>query len=83
MLLYKSICAMGVLFTPSVSVCRQGKFGAVADLQHAQITNKEVYDFLSSSAAKYGIGFWRPGSGIIHQVCSAPLRWRRPPAMLV
>lgn len=47
---------------------RQGKFGAVADLQHAQITNKEVYDFLSSSAAKYGIGFWRPGSGIIHQI---------------
>ena len=47
---------------------RDGKFGAVADLQHAQITNKEVYDFLSTAGAKYGIGFWRPGSGIIHQV---------------
>ena len=30
--------------------------------------NKEVYDFLSSAGSKYGIGFWKPGSGIIHQV---------------
>jgi len=31
-------------------------------------SNKEVYDFLSSAGAKYNIGFWRPGSGIIHQI---------------
>ena len=42
--------------------------GAKADLEKAFTTNKEVYDFLSSSAARYGIGFWGPGSGIIHQV---------------
>ena len=48
--------------------CRENKFGGVADLKHAITTNKEVYDFLSSAGAKYGIGFWRPGSGIIHQV---------------
>ena len=35
-----------------------------------QDNNKEVYDFLASAAAKYGLGFWRPGSGIIHQVSS-------------
>jgi aconitate hydratase len=42
--------------------------GADADLEKANEVNKEVYDFLSSSAARYGIGFWGPGSGIIHQV---------------
>lgn len=42
--------------------------GAVADLQQANDTNKEVYDFLSSVSNKYGIDFWQPGSGIIHQV---------------
>ena len=43
----------------------------MADLAHAKTNNKEVYDFLSSSAAKYGMGFWHPGSGIIHQVSVA------------
>ncbi len=38
------------------------------DLQDAIITNKEVYDFLESVSNKYGIGFWEPGAGIIHQV---------------
>ncbi|NOQ25575.1 MAG: aconitate hydratase [Bacteroidales bacterium] len=38
------------------------------DLQEAIITNKEVYDFLESVSNKYGIGFWEPGGGIIHQV---------------
>ena len=38
------------------------------DLDHAIKVNKEVYDFLSSVSNKYGIGFWRPGGGIIHQV---------------
>ncbi|HEX7276254.1 MAG TPA: aconitase family protein, partial [Acidimicrobiales bacterium] len=42
--------------------------GAVADLLSAKENNREVYDFLSSISAKYGIGFWQPGSGIIHQV---------------
>src|SRR3990172_314820 len=42
--------------------------GADADLQKALEVNREVYDFLSSPAAKYGIGFWGPGSGIMHQV---------------
>lgn len=40
------------------------------DLKRAKDTNKEVYDFLASSASKYGVGFWKPGSGIIHQVCA-------------
>ena len=39
-----------------------------ADLQVAVTKNKEVYDFLASAAAKYGMGFWKPGSGIIHQI---------------
>jgi aconitate hydratase len=47
--------------------CRGNKYGGAADLEHAVKTNKEVYDFLSSAGAKYGIGFWKPGSGIIHQ----------------
>ncbi len=42
--------------------------GAVADKAHAMDVNKEVYDFLSSAAARYGMGFWKPGSGIIHQI---------------
>jgi aconitate hydratase len=41
---------------------------AESDLAEAKVTNKEVYDFLSSASAKYGIGFFKPGSGIIHQV---------------
>ena len=42
--------------------------GAKDDTNEAVIANKEVYDFIRSSAAKYGLGFWGPGSGIIHQV---------------
>jgi aconitate hydratase len=42
--------------------------GKEADLEAAEITNREIYDFLSTAALKYGIGFWGPGSGIIHQV---------------
>lgn len=42
--------------------------GAAADLKNALAYNREVYDFLSSAAMKYGVGFWGPGSGIIHQV---------------
>lgn len=47
---------------------RHGGFGGKADLEHAVVNNKEVYDFLSSAGSKYGMGFWRPGSGIIHQI---------------
>jgi len=46
----------------------QAKVGAEKDLATAEVTNKEVYDFLSSVSNKYGIGFWKPGAGIIHQV---------------
>jgi aconitate hydratase len=46
----------------------QAKEGAVADLATANDKNKEVYDFLASVSNKYGIGFWKPGAGIIHQV---------------
>ena len=42
--------------------------GAMADLARAQHQNQEVYNFLRTSASKYGIGFWGAGSGIIHQV---------------
>ena len=46
----------------------QASVGASADLGVALSQNKEVYDFLESVSAKYGIGFWKPGAGIIHQV---------------
>jgi aconitate hydratase len=46
----------------------QARVGADADLETAIDANAEVYDFLRSVSAKYGIGFWQPGSGIIHQV---------------
>ncbi len=44
------------------------KTGAKLDLRDANDVNREVYDFLRSVSAKYGVGFWGPGSGIIHQV---------------
>ena len=46
----------------------QAEVGAVTDLERAKDKNKEVYDFLSSVSNKYGLGFWKPGAGIIHQV---------------
>lgn len=46
----------------------QAKVGATEDLNTAKNVNKEVYDFLASVSNKYGIGFWKPGAGIIHQV---------------
>lgn len=42
--------------------------GADSDLKDAKDENKEIYDFLYSSSQKYNIGFWKPGSGIIHQI---------------
>eukprot|EP01124_Arcella_intermedia_P029405 TRINITY_DN61_c2_g1_i1.p1 TRINITY_DN61_c2_g1~~TRINITY_DN61_c2_g1_i1.p1 ORF type:complete len:785 (-),score=90.64 TRINITY_DN61_c2_g1_i1:25-2358(-) len=44
------------------------KVGATTDLNRAVEENKEVYNFLGSASAKYGLGFWKPGSGIIHQI---------------
>ena len=46
----------------------QAQIGAKDDLLRATEENKEVYDFLESISQKYGIGFWKPGAGIIHQV---------------
>ncbi|GAB3639928.1 aconitate hydratase [Spirosoma arcticum] len=46
----------------------QAEVGAVEDLDVARNKNREVYDFLASVSNKYGIGFWKPGGGIIHQV---------------
>ncbi|MEQ8216702.1 MAG: aconitate hydratase [Arenibacter sp.] len=46
----------------------QAKSGAVADLKVANTSSAEVFNFLESVSNKYGIGFWKPGAGIIHQV---------------
>lgn len=46
----------------------EAQVGGAKDLARANDINKEVYDFLATCTAKYGIGFWKPGSGIIHQV---------------
>ena len=46
----------------------QAETGAVHDLAVANESNREVYEFLRTVSAKYGLGFWKPGSGIIHQV---------------
>ncbi|HMQ97604.1 MAG TPA: aconitate hydratase [Ignavibacteria bacterium] len=46
----------------------QAEVGSAKDLLNAENENKEVYDFLASVSNKYGIGFWKPGAGIIHQV---------------
>merc|ERR1711962_1315559 len=46
----------------------QAQIEGNADLARAKDLNKEVYNFLATSGAKYGVGFWKPGSGIIHQI---------------
>lgn len=46
----------------------QAKLGALPDLASAKKSSDEVFDFLESVSNKYGIGFWKPGAGIIHQV---------------
>lgn len=64
-------CGRSKVAVPSSVHCDhliQAKTGAVEDLATANEVNKEVYDFLSSISNKYGIGFWKPGAGIIHQV---------------
>jgi aconitate hydratase len=64
-------CGRDKVAVPSTVHCDhliQAKTGATADLSTALDVNKEVYDFLASISNKYGIGFWKPGAGIIHQV---------------
>src|SRR5687768_7346798 len=64
-------CGRSKVAVPSTVHCDhliQAKSGGVQDLATAIDVNREVYDFLSSISNKYGIGFWRPGGGIIHQV---------------
>jgi len=64
-------CGRAKVAVPSTVHCDhliQAKTGAVSDLATAKDVNKEVYDFLASISDKYGIGFWKPGAGIIHQV---------------
>lgn len=46
----------------------EAQVGGAKDLARAKDLNKEVYKFLSTAGSKYGVGFWRPGSGIIHQI---------------
>ncbi|KAH8092211.1 aconitate hydratase [Cristinia sonorae] len=46
----------------------EAQIGGAKDLARAISINKEVYDFLATATAKYGLGFWKPGSGIIHQI---------------
>jgi aconitate hydratase len=46
----------------------QARLGALTDLMAAKDANQEVFEFLSNVSNKYGIGFWKPGAGIIHQV---------------
>ena len=46
----------------------EAQIGGVQDLARAKKLNEEVYLFLETASAKYGVGFWRPGSGIIHQI---------------
>ncbi len=56
---------------PSTTHCDhliQAQIGADEDLTRAKNENAEVYDFLESISKKYGVGFWKPGAGIIHQV---------------
>src|SRR5215469_7171010 len=64
-------CGRDKVAVPSTVHCDhliQAKTGAATDLATALDVNKEVYDFLASISNKYGIGFWKPGAGIIHQV---------------
>ncbi|MGB8190877.1 MAG: aconitate hydratase [Chitinophagaceae bacterium] len=64
-------CGRSKVAVPSTVHCDhliQAKTGAVEDLAVAIDVNREVYDFLASISNKYGIGFWKPGAGIIHQV---------------
>jgi aconitate hydratase len=64
-------CGRSQVAVPSTVHCDHlivAKSGSKEDLEKAKVDNREVFDFLSSVSNKYGIGFWKPGAGIIHQV---------------
>jgi aconitate hydratase len=64
-------CGRKKVAVPSTVHCDhliQAQVGAAADMVTALDKNKEVFDFLGSVSQKYGIGFWKPGAGIIHQI---------------
>lgn len=70
-LLQFDTCGRDRVAVPSTVHCDhliQAKSGAVQDMAIALETNREVFEFLASISNKYGIGFWKPGAGIIHQV---------------
>ena len=70
-LLQFELAGLERVLTPTTVHCDhliQAQVGAAADLARAVDENEEVYTFLRSAAARYGAGFWKPGSGIIHQV---------------
>jgi aconitate hydratase len=70
-LLQFTTCGRKKVAVPSTVHCDhliQAKVGADADLQRAELENHEVYKFLSDVSNKYGLGFWKPGAGIIHQI---------------
>ncbi|MBK6390361.1 MAG: aconitate hydratase [Saprospiraceae bacterium] len=70
-LLQFMLCGRNNTAVPSTVHCDhliQAKFGAETDLKTALDKNSEVFDFLSSVSDRYGIGFWKPGAGIIHQI---------------
>lgn len=69
-LLQFTTCGMDKTAVPTTVHCDhliQAEIGAKTDLKSALDINSEVYTFLSSVSSKYGIGFWKPGAGIIHQ----------------
>lgn len=62
---------LDTVYVPTTVHCDhliQARVGAKLDLLNALDSNSEVYEFLKTASTKYGIGFWKPGSGIIHQV---------------
>jgi len=64
-------CGRKKVAVPSTVHCDHlitAELGAVKDMEVALSKNKEVFDFLSTVSQKYGIGFWKPGAGIIHQI---------------
>lgn len=70
-LLQFMMCGRDKTAVPSTVHCDhliQAQIGATQDLKTAIHVNSEVYDFLASVSNKYGIGFWKPGAGIIHQI---------------
>jgi len=70
-LLQFMMCGRNTTAVPSTVHCDhliQAELGAEKDLNTAKDVNSEVYDFLAAVSNKYGIGFWKPGAGIIHQI---------------